>query len=504
MNRAFTIMRVSSHEQKKKYGFAVQWEDDILFGAEALGLEVSRELSREVDESATKAQRSDFTACVREAIDLHNKGEVDALLFPRVDRESRDAFISIPLLNECFANGLPVYFAKEELHLDPTDLEAKKKYLEEVNRSMDYIITLKRNTERGRKKRVKSGLFAGGCSSNLFGFDYDKGHRVINHETGQTVKQIFQWYLEGDNMVNITARLHSLGIKSPLGKPNWERSTIFRILINRAYTGRADFGGIEIEQPALITMADFERVQLRLKRNRELARRNAKYDYLLSGHVVCSLCGRRYTGATTHRKNRSYVCSRGRNKTRLNPCDGKPLRADSLEEVVWMEVERALQNPKLIQAGLEAVNEHDYEPELVALKARLRYYKAERRRLFDAFRISVDEETFRESIKQIDTDEASANRRYAEIEGLIKTADQTPTPKDIQTACDLIGKNIERLDFEDRRRILEALKVKVHTGTTVRIEGSLPIELPPSRPPLECPQEFYSPGLAIRRKIHVE
>jgi len=161
----------------------------------------------------------------------------------------------------------------------------------------------------------------------------------------------------------------------------------------------------------------------------------------------------------------------------VNPCKGKSIRADSLEEIVWLEVERALQNPEVILSGLEAVNDQDYEPELIALKARLRYYKAERRRLFDAFRINQDEDTFRDCIKQIEKDEESANKRYAEIEGLIKNADQAPTPEDISKACDLIAKNIERLIFEDRRKVLEALRVKVYTEDTFRIEGVLPIDM---------------------------
>ena len=164
----------------------------------------------------------------------------------------------------------------------------------------------------------------------------------------------------------------------------------------------------------------------------------------------------------------------------MNPCKGKPIRADALEEIVWYQVEQTLSNPEMARFGLESVSDEDYEPELINLKARRQHLKHERSRLFDAFRLSVDEATFKVKMKEIEQDEAYIDKRYAEVEGFIQRAIQTPSQDDIKKACDLIAKNTERLDFEGRRRVLEALRVKVHTGRAIRIEGILPIVLQPA------------------------
>jgi site-specific DNA recombinase len=483
MSKAFVILRVSSKEQKKKYGFDVQWEDDILIGAEALGLQVSEELCCRVDESATKVDRAEFSACVREAIGMYGRGEIEALLFPRVDRESRDAFISIPLLNECFVNKLPVYFAKEELFLDPTDLDSKAKYMDAVNQSMAYVATMRRNTMRGRKRRVKNGLFIGGASGKLYGYDCVDGKRVVNPATSKNVKQIFQWFLEGETSRGMTVRLHNLGIKSPDGNPQWTSASVSRLLRRRDYTGKALLWGETLDQPALISPEEFERVQAKLKRNRELSLRNrGKHEWLLSGYLYCSLCGRSYAGNTS-KKRRYYSCPRGTFKVMasLPHCLGKSYHAERIEEDVWQAVTEALRNPEAIMAGIEAISEHDYASEIVALEARLRYYKLERGRLFDAFRITISEDTFKEKFSAIEEGEKQASNRLAEIEGLIKTAEQIPTLEDINKACDLVSQNIERLSFADKRKVLEALRVKVYTGDTIRLEGVLPVVVHRSR-----------------------
>jgi hypothetical protein len=80
-------------------------------------------------------------------------------------------------------------------------------------------------------------------------------------------------------------------------------------------------------------------------------------------------------------------------------------------------------------------------------------------------------------MKVIEEGEKQASNRLAEIEGFIETANQTPTVEDINNTCNLISKNMERLTFEDRRKVLDALKLKVHTGDIITLEGVLPIDM---------------------------
>ncbi len=57
---------------------------------------------------------------------------------------------------------------------------------------------------------------------------------------------------------------------------------------------------VTVSVPALISPELFEAVQKKLTQNRDLARRNTKGEYLLSGILYCSLCKGRLGGHSIH------------------------------------------------------------------------------------------------------------------------------------------------------------------------------------------------------------
>ncbi len=168
MKKAFTIIRVSGRDQLKGNGPDAQWEDHVLPNAPVLDLEVNEEYRCVIQESASGWNRPKFEAVVNEAIELHRRGEIQAVLFPRVDRETRFLFSSVPLLNKIMGAGLEVYFAEEQLFLDPNDPDAVQRYTDKVKAAQDYIATLRRNTMKGRKKRVKKGRLPTGTRMTGF------------------------------------------------------------------------------------------------------------------------------------------------------------------------------------------------------------------------------------------------------------------------------------------------------------------------------------------------
>ena len=132
MKKALAIIRISSEDQKYGYGPDSQWEDDILDNAPELGLEVCKDRRISIEESATGWDRIKFTEAISQAVELYDKGLIEAVVFPRVDRETRLIFSSMPLLAGMLKAGLQVYFAREKLHLDPSDPEAVSRYLDKV------------------------------------------------------------------------------------------------------------------------------------------------------------------------------------------------------------------------------------------------------------------------------------------------------------------------------------------------------------------------------------
>ncbi len=163
------------------------------------------------------------------------------------------------------------------------------------------------------------------------------------------------------------------GILTPKGLPRWSAYSVRHILKNRAYAGviealktesvepkvrrgptygksarrlRPEDERIRLEglvQSPIITEAEFEWMQQRLKENRELAKKNTKLRYYqLKGKVRCTACGERYDGVTVKRRGKEYsyyVCSaRWKPKPHGEKCQSQTFSVDDLEASVFRTV----------------------------------------------------------------------------------------------------------------------------------------------------------------------
>lgn len=116
---------------------------------------------------------------------------------------------------------------------------------------------------------------------------------------------------------------------------------------------------IHIPVPALIDEDTFTLAAERLERNKRTSPRNTRRPSLLQGILVCAGCGSAYHRAQTTTRQRGiyhyYRCSGTDGSRRLNGqvCTNRPARMDELDELVWSEVLRLLEDPELIQAEIQ-------------------------------------------------------------------------------------------------------------------------------------------------------
>lgn len=85
-------------------------------------------------------------------------------------------------------------------------------------------------------------------------------------------------------------------------------------------------------------------------------------------------------------------------------------------------------------------------------------------------------DTFKQQIKRIDSEASQISKRYEEIESLVRQSEQTPKAEDINSACKVLSLNMGHLTHQERRQTFEALRIKVHLGNSIKIEGTLPIQ----------------------------
>jgi site-specific DNA recombinase len=220
----------------------------------------------------------------------------------------------------------------------------------------------------------------------------DSCYTIVEDEAA-VVRQIYQWYAqEGLSIGEIARRLSARGVPTRKNKPRWERSVVWAILRNPAYVGRAAFGKteraerkrvtrplrqkggfsrrcsanrerpreqwIEIAVPALVDEPVFARAQERLAENKRLSPKNTKELTLLQGLLVCAQCGYglyRTSTRTTRGQAKYYRCL-GADRWRhllATACSCRPIRVEDLDEAVWSQVERLLEESALVRAELQ-------------------------------------------------------------------------------------------------------------------------------------------------------
>ena len=477
MKKAFTIIRVSSEDQLKGYGPDNQWEDDIMPNASSLGLEVEEKYRRVIQESATTWERTKYASAFREAMTLHGRGEIQALLFPRVDRETRFIFGSVTLLAEALKTGLDVYFARERLFLDPKDPEAVERYLNKAQQAQSYVETVKVNTMRAKRKMAQQGKLPTGTGKGLYGYKWDKEtkKRVPIEFEVMIAQKVFNLYDNGMSRFKIAEMLNAQGITTKAGG-FWHPLTIHRMLTNPDYIGVTYFGRragsrktelkwqlkdkwilLPETTPAIISHDLFERVQQRLKACKELSEASPHREYLLTGHA-------RY------------------------------IRADFLEQVVWQKVCEVLQNPQTVLeihqvAEDQAAEDNDIsivDEQMAALRRKLKQYPAQEKRLVTLFRYGqVNEDNVLDELNRLKVEWEATERKLAELEAAKEASGRSfKIEAKITDFCNTVGANLDTFNLEEKRLALDTLAIKVFARKDyVEISGSIPVKLESSKAP---------------------
>jgi len=210
----------------------------------------------------------------------------------------------------------------------------------------------------------------------------------------RVVRRVYEMYtVEGLSIGEITRRINAEGIPTRKASARWERSTVWAVLRNSAYRGVACFGKtrassrtrvtrpqrrrgvttpsmtagherpreewIEIPVPALVSEDSFARAQELLQENKVRSRRRTIEPSVVQGLVSCQKCGyafARTSTRTTRRKIHYYKCIGSDSWRKLGGpiCDNRRfVRQDLLDQIVWAEVIRLLEDPTLIQQELD-------------------------------------------------------------------------------------------------------------------------------------------------------
>jgi site-specific DNA recombinase len=391
MRLAAIYARVSSEQQREERTIASQTAALIDF-ARSHDLEVPPQWVFEDDGFSGATLERPGLERVR---DLAAEGQIQVVLADAPDRLSRKYAYQVLLIEEFARHGVETLFvqapqtasAEDRLLLQFQGMIAEYERAQILERS-----------RRGKRHRARSGEVSV-LSGAPYGYRYVRkteeapaGYVVVDAEAS-VVQRVYEMYaVQGLSIGEIARRLNAEAIPTRKHSARWERSVVWAMLRNPAYRGVAAFGKtrvagrtrlsralrrrggvvsvssagherpreewIEIPVPALVSEERFARAQELLHENKIRSRRRTIAPSIVQGLVSCQKCGyafSRTSTTTSARKLHYYKCIGSDSWRKLGGpvCDNRAVRQDLLDQIVWAEVVRLLEDPALVQQELD-------------------------------------------------------------------------------------------------------------------------------------------------------
>ena len=337
------------------------------------------------------------------------------------------------------------------------------------------------------------------------------------------MRTVFEAYTQQGLSINAIARLlNERKIPTRTATTRWERSTVWGILRNPAYQGKACFGKtelrprqritrplrqrnrlptrnsanherarrdwIEIPVPALVSEDRFALAQEQLQNNKHHSPRRTIEPTLLQGILVCQRCGYAlYRSSTVTSKRRLYyyrcIGSDAFRHLKGPVCSNRPIRQDYLDEFVWKEIIRLLDEPALIQAEIQRRMEaaRNADP-LRKREQALRHQQVRLQNHIDRMVTAYQEELItlaelRQRVPNLRKQELAVESELQSLK--MASEDQSRYLRLAETLSEFRGKlrvRAETLDIVERQKILRLVVQEILVGSdTIRIRHAIPM-----------------------------
>ena len=462
--KAAIYARVSSDRQDVDLSVSAQLKH-LREYARANGYEIAREYVDEAETGRT-TRRPEFQQMIS---DVRRRSKLfDVILVYKYSRFTRNREDSIVYKSLLRKYGVRVISMTEPFEDTPTG-----KLMEAIIESLDefYSANLAQEVLRGMRESASRGFYMPGRAP--YGYNRIKvkdGHKERptlerDPRTAPVVSRIFRDFLASRGLKEVTAALNTDGIPSSGGK-QWNKTSVHKILVNKAYTGTLVWGVegdsglppivVENAWEDLVDRETFESAQ-KVLRSRSFTKahpRRSASRYLLSGLVKCGSCKRALTGTTAKSGRHSYYVCGSLLQKGAGTCTARYLPAPALESRVLEVISGQVLEEGNIQELVHLVGE-----EMASLNSeRLK-------------RVLVVEGELREVESRLD-------RLYEALEtGSLEMDDLAPRIKSQRQRHEQLMESKERIGEElhgvrNRGLDLEAIKNQVGELREVLEEGS--------------------------------
>lgn len=189
-------------------------------------------LDKYIDEGITGTQAKKRPAFMQ-MIEDAKRGDFDLIVTREVCRFARNTVDTLVMTRELKNYGVEVYFVEDNIWTMDGDGELRLTIMATLAQEESRKIS--ERVRAGQKISRDNGVLYG--SGNIIGYDRVNGTYVINEDQAETVRMIFDLYLEGLGETKICKELCRRQRKDGHGNVSWSVSKISRILRNATYMG---------------------------------------------------------------------------------------------------------------------------------------------------------------------------------------------------------------------------------------------------------------------------
>lgn len=503
--RVAAYCRVSTEQEEQQNSFAVQ----VAYYTDLINKKKEWTLAGIfADEGISGTQtkkRTEFNRMIR----MCNNKKIDLIITKSISRFSRNTVDCLQYIRQLKELGIGVIFEKENINT--------------LTMTSEFMIALYGSFAQAESESISKNILWGKEKAYREGkvpFQYKKllgyrkgadGKPEIVPEEAETVRSIFNLYLDGYTLLNIAQILMDQKITTATGKSEWTKSAIQSILKNEKYVGdallqktfTADCITHKVvknngERPMylvtdhhtpIIDRDTFDRVQ------QEIARRNSKRKisdqtktekgkysgkYALSELLICGQCGtpyRRRIWTKSGNKQVVWRCiSRLEHGRRYCP-DSPTIKEENLHRGII----RAINNyyscrddiKRILKANISSVLECQGREEILAAEKRLKEIDQARTDLVGLIASGgCDEDKLDGEFAKFYAEEQDLNERLKPLRSQNQTSAETQQKLDKVT--DMIEHEKFELETFDNvliRKLIECVKVLSKTEILVIFKG---------------------------------
>lgn len=404
----------------------------------------------------------------------------DGVLVMDIDRLGRGGMKDQGIILEAFKDSntkiitpMKTYDLDNEMDEEMTEFKAffARRELKTINRRM----------QGGRVRSVEEGNYI--ATNAPLGYDiaFIGRNRTLKVNTieADSIRLMFNMYIDGNGATSIANHLNELGYKSKLGNP-LSSSTILFILKNPIYIGKVTWKKKDIKKSmdpnkktdtvsrdkadwivsngkheSIIDETVYEKAQEILK-----GKYHIPYKLVngaanpLSGLIICGICKskmvlRKYSDKASH-----IICTK--------KCGNKSARFDLIEEELLIALKTHLEN---IESSIEKVDRTNnidlYKSQLDLLNNKLIALNSQKLKLFDLLEQGIyDNDTFVERSKNISERTKSIQNEIDNIKTLINT-DMSILNLQKGLTIENVLRVYERASIIEKNELLKSILYKV-------------------------------------------